>query len=673
MTPASAGAGSRASAGAGSHASAGAGSQTFAGTGSRDQRPAACPALRPPAALAGAGLAGAPAAHARGEPGPLRNGHPRENPALAPRCGAKARTTGCPCQGPAMANGRCRMHGGNCRGPATPEGRARMIKANTKHGAFTAAKRADQLYVRTLIIRSRLLRAARHLWRYLPPDMAARLAHGPDELAAPIHPSNLPFLAPQDAMPCEARPRARQRRDSGLRTGPAADAPQAARTGERPTPPTGRAAERVAARAEAAALAPWRQAIAFARQARRAARQARRVAREARAAARKTQSAGRDAIQSLPSGAPAAPPGGENAAHAAGLPGGETIPASAPGSSAQESSLLEREVAARAAGLRGRGCIRPDGDPARRPQAESAFPGHNALQRLPPGACPGGLPPSAPPGGEPAAPPGDQPSVPASGQIENPGRNAVHRRTAAPARPSAPTPAADTAPDPLRAAIPVRSRQTTPSTGQNENPGRNAVHRRTAAPARPAGPAPAADTAPDPLRAAIPVRSRQTTPSTGQNENPGRNAVHGQTAAPARPTAPAPAADTAPDPSCAAIPVRSRQTTPSGGKTENPGRNALQRLPTLSLPPGLTRWGACPGGQRPAAPPLTRRTPTKAAALRSTSLATAWNSGMTPLLAACFGPRLPAPGWRVPQAMPAGGPVAAALDGLQAAQQSRAR
>jgi hypothetical protein len=53
--------------------------------------------------------------------GPLRNGNPRGNPNLAPRCGAKARTTGCPCRAPAMPNGRCRMHGGNCRGPATPE------------------------------------------------------------------------------------------------------------------------------------------------------------------------------------------------------------------------------------------------------------------------------------------------------------------------------------------------------------------------------------------------------------------------------------------------------------------------------------------------------------------------------------------------------------------------
>jgi hypothetical protein len=35
-----------------------------------------------------------------------------------PRCGARSRRTGKPCAGPAMANGRCRMHGGTSNGPA---------------------------------------------------------------------------------------------------------------------------------------------------------------------------------------------------------------------------------------------------------------------------------------------------------------------------------------------------------------------------------------------------------------------------------------------------------------------------------------------------------------------------------------------------------------------------
>lgn len=55
-----------------------------------------------------------------------------------PRCGAKARKTGEPCQSPAMSNGRCRMHGGASTGPRTAEGLARIAKAQTKHGLYSA-------------------------------------------------------------------------------------------------------------------------------------------------------------------------------------------------------------------------------------------------------------------------------------------------------------------------------------------------------------------------------------------------------------------------------------------------------------------------------------------------------------------------------------------------------
>jgi hypothetical protein len=44
----------------------------------------------------------------------------------APRCGARARTTGNPCRSPAMKNGRCRMHGGKAGRKAT-------------HGRYTKA------------------------------------------------------------------------------------------------------------------------------------------------------------------------------------------------------------------------------------------------------------------------------------------------------------------------------------------------------------------------------------------------------------------------------------------------------------------------------------------------------------------------------------------------------
>jgi len=43
------------------------------------------------------------------------------------RCGAYARSTGKPCQAPAMKNGRCKLHGGLSTGPKTAEGRARAL------------------------------------------------------------------------------------------------------------------------------------------------------------------------------------------------------------------------------------------------------------------------------------------------------------------------------------------------------------------------------------------------------------------------------------------------------------------------------------------------------------------------------------------------------------------
>jgi len=72
--------------------------------------------------------------------GPLRNGNPRGNPNLAPRCGALTRARA-PCRAPAMANGRCRMHGGASTGPRTPEGLARLRAARTRHGGYDAEHR----------------------------------------------------------------------------------------------------------------------------------------------------------------------------------------------------------------------------------------------------------------------------------------------------------------------------------------------------------------------------------------------------------------------------------------------------------------------------------------------------------------------------------------------------
>jgi hypothetical protein len=45
------------------------------------------------------------------------------------KCEAHARSTGQPCQAPAMENGRCKLHGGLSTGPRTPEGKERWRKA----------------------------------------------------------------------------------------------------------------------------------------------------------------------------------------------------------------------------------------------------------------------------------------------------------------------------------------------------------------------------------------------------------------------------------------------------------------------------------------------------------------------------------------------------------------
>jgi len=69
--------------------------------------------------------------------GKLKNGNPDGDPSRAPRCGARARRTGKPCQAPAMKNGRCRLHGGLSTGPRTPEGKARARRGNWKHGEYS--------------------------------------------------------------------------------------------------------------------------------------------------------------------------------------------------------------------------------------------------------------------------------------------------------------------------------------------------------------------------------------------------------------------------------------------------------------------------------------------------------------------------------------------------------
>ena len=165
-------------------------------------------------------------------PSPPRSGHPRGNPNLAPRCRAKARTTGCPCRAPAMPNGRCRMHGGKSTGPRTPKGFADLAEARTKHGLYTATARATYCYQRKVATRTRTLVAVLRLRAYLPSELEARIAQGPYELVPPPRPDPAPVADNQDNTPCSVA-RTAQGRDA---TG---------RFLARPRPgPTGRQAER---------------------------------------------------------------------------------------------------------------------------------------------------------------------------------------------------------------------------------------------------------------------------------------------------------------------------------------------------------------------------------------------------------------------------------------------
>jgi hypothetical protein len=78
----------------------------------------------------------------------------------APRCGARSKRTGKPCQGAAMPNGRCKLHGGKSTGPRTPEGLERSRRANWKHGYYYCEAKAERSRLRAAILALRYLRNA---------------------------------------------------------------------------------------------------------------------------------------------------------------------------------------------------------------------------------------------------------------------------------------------------------------------------------------------------------------------------------------------------------------------------------------------------------------------------------------------------------------------------------
>jgi glucans biosynthesis protein len=76
---------------------------------------------------------------------PMQSKNKLEKAHLSPRCGANARTTGKPCQSPAMPNGRCRMHGG--KSPGAPTGKA---NGNYKNGLRTKRHKQFKLTLKAL-------------------------------------------------------------------------------------------------------------------------------------------------------------------------------------------------------------------------------------------------------------------------------------------------------------------------------------------------------------------------------------------------------------------------------------------------------------------------------------------------------------------------------------------
>jgi hypothetical protein len=65
---------------------------------------------------------------------------------LTPRCLARSKRSGKPCQSPAMPNGRCRLHGGKSPGP--PKGNRNAWKHGGRSAETTQLRRAMNLLAR---------------------------------------------------------------------------------------------------------------------------------------------------------------------------------------------------------------------------------------------------------------------------------------------------------------------------------------------------------------------------------------------------------------------------------------------------------------------------------------------------------------------------------------------
>lgn len=90
------------------------------------------------------------------------------------RCGAHARTTGCPCKARPLANGRCKLHGGKSTGPKTAEGKQRIAEGQYRRHA---RKRAAEVGLPPHILTATATAVVTYdpdLHRYLVTDLQGR-------------------------------------------------------------------------------------------------------------------------------------------------------------------------------------------------------------------------------------------------------------------------------------------------------------------------------------------------------------------------------------------------------------------------------------------------------------------------------------------------------------------
>ena len=87
------------------------------------------------------------------------------------KCGAYARSTGNPCQGKGLRNGRCRNHGGYSTGPRTEAGKMAVGEATRQRmasGQGDKAKAGFQLWLdaggRAMLSKMAKMRARRKRW-----------------------------------------------------------------------------------------------------------------------------------------------------------------------------------------------------------------------------------------------------------------------------------------------------------------------------------------------------------------------------------------------------------------------------------------------------------------------------------------------------------------------------